>query len=82
GIGLSHGDAFAGFLGSERRLEYTIIGDIVNTGNRLCDWANGGEILLSEAFQKALTRQHELVEREPIALRGKVEPLRVFRAIK
>ncbi len=82
GIGLSHGDAFAGFLGSDRRLEYTIIGDIVNTGNRLCDVANGGEILLSEAFAKALTRRHEVAEREPLALRRKTDPVRVFRAIK
>ena len=82
GIGLSHGDAFAGFLGSERRLEYTIIGDTVNTGSRLCAWANGGEVLLSEPFQKALVRQRPMVEREPLALRGKTEPVRVFLATR
>lgn len=80
GIGLSYGDAFAGFLGSDRRLEYTIIGDTVNTASRLCAWAEGGEILGSESFKEALTRPQSLAEREPLALRGKSDPIRVYRA--
>jgi adenylate cyclase len=82
GIGLSYGEAFAGYLGSDRRLEYTIIGDTVNTGSRLCAWADGGEILLSDSFREALTRPHGLAERPPLTLRGKTEPVRVFRATR
>jgi adenylate cyclase len=81
GIGLNYGDAFAGNIGSQRRLEFTVIGDTVNTASRLCAWADGGEILISQAFRDALTRPHELIERPPLTLRGKAEPVVVFRAL-
>ena len=54
GIGLSTGEAAAALLGSEERLEYTLVGDTVNLSQRLQQLADAGETVLSEATIKAL----------------------------
>ena len=61
GIGLSTGEAAAALLGSEERLEYTLVGDTVNLSQRLQQLAAAGETVLSEATSKALTVPANLV---------------------
>ena len=79
GIGLNVGDVFAGNIGSDRRLEYTVIGDPVNVSSRLCGAAGPGEILLSEAFRNALAAPPPLEPLPPMELKGKSQAMPVFR---
>jgi len=79
GIGINVGEAFAGNIGSERRLEYTVIGDTVNTASRLCSKAQGGEIIISEDCRRVLAAPPALEALEPLVLKNKSQPVPAFR---
>jgi len=79
GIGINVGDVFAGNIGSDRRLEYTVIGDPVNVSSRLCGAAGPGEILISDPFRRELGSPPVLEPLPPMELKGKSQALPVFR---
>ena len=79
GIGLSTGVVAAALLGSEERLEYTVVGDTVNLSQRLQQWADAGETVMSEATWKACSTTPEADALEPATVKGREAPVTAFR---
>lgn len=78
GIGLHAGPALLGLVGTERRLEYTAIGDSVNTARRLQEHAAEGQILISRETALPIEQQLDLVDHPSVHAEGKQEPIAVF----
>ena len=78
GIGVNTGEAVIGNMGSESRFDYTAIGDAVNCGARLESATKeaGVDILIGERTESLCG--YYLQELDPMPVKGKAKPLRVF----
>jgi class 3 adenylate cyclase len=79
GIGLSSGDVAAALLGSEERLEYTLVGDTVNLAQRLQQWAGPGQIVLSEPTVAALGTAVDAERLPPAQVKGRSAAVGAYR---
>ncbi len=80
GVGISTGEAAAALLGSEERLEYTVVGDTVNLVQRLQQLAGPGETVLSEATWAALeTPPAGATRLAPQQVKGRRTPVVAFK---
>ncbi len=78
GIGVNCGDAVVGNIGSDFRMDYTAIGDTVNTAARLEANAKAGQILISEFVYEKLKDRITVTEIGAIPLKGKSKEIMVY----
>jgi adenylate cyclase len=78
GIGINTGDMVSGYMGSARTMSYTVIGDSVNLGARLCSAAKAGEILISDGTYTCVANQVIAEVRDPISVKGKAKPIPIY----
>lgn len=81
GMGLNTGEVVLGNLGSSDRLNYTVIGDNVNTAARLYNVAKGGQIIISESTYAEVKDHFVVNELTPVSVKGKALPLRNFEVV-
>ncbi len=81
GIGVNRGEALVGNLGSESRMEYTVIGDVVNVAARLEGLARGGQTLVTGAVVRAVGARFSYNPLGAHPLRGKRERVEIFEVV-
>ena len=81
GVGIHYGDAVLGLIGTEKRLEYTAIGDSVNTTKRLQENAGKNQIVISQAAYERVKDYVNVVQMEPMTVKGKRESIPVYEII-
>ncbi len=75
GIGIETGEAIAGYIGSPQRMEFTVVGDRVNTAKRLCDIAGPGKVVVGEAAWEHISNTAKGHPIGTVTLRGKEVPV-------
>lgn len=78
GIGINSGEVVMGAMGSEKRMDYTVLGNTVNLGARLCTAAKQHQILITNAVYLNLERRIPTQKLDSIKVKGIEKPVQVY----
>jgi adenylate cyclase len=81
GIGIDSGEVIAGYIGSPMRMDYTVVGDRVNTAKRFCDLAAGGKVVVGEETWNSIRDKVNSRPLGTVTLKGKEQPVHAHEII-
>ncbi|MBA2664207.1 MAG: GAF domain-containing protein [Bradymonadaceae bacterium] len=79
GIGLNSGEVVAGYMGSTKSMNYTVMGDTVNTTSRICSAAGPGDVLIGQNTFDQVANLIITEKLPPTKLKGKAEHVDIYR---
>ena len=78
GIAINVGEAVVGLVGTKNRLDYTAIGDTINTTKRIQENAKAGQVLISDAAYDRVKKFIKATAQEPMKVKGRTQPVQVY----
>jgi len=81
GVGIHYGEAVLGLIGTEKKLEYTAIGDSVNTAKRVQENSKKNQILISEAAYSRVKKHIYVDKLDALQVKGKSHPIKVYEVL-
>jgi adenylate cyclase len=79
GVGIHSGEAIVGNIGSKHKMDYTAIGDTVNTASRLEGQTKAGEIAVSKSVYEKIKHKYPTKHKEKVKVKGKEKSLEIYR---
>ena len=81
GIGINKGKVISGNIGSKDQMDYTVIGDTVNLGARLCSFAGPLKIIISQSVKDEIGDLYKTRKLDAIKVKGKRKPVEIFKVL-